>query len=65
MIWLLDNGHGGIQDGKYLTSSPHKKSPILPDGSILYEGDWNRKVVASILKHSKNLGLKVIHLTPE
>ena len=65
MIWILDNGHGGILNGKYLTIPPHKKSPILPGGDILYEGDWNRKVVASILKHSEDFGLKSINLTPE
>lgn len=65
MMWLLDNGHGGVLDGEYLTSSPHKKSPILPDGTVLYEGDWNRKVVKSIIKQSKNSKLKVINLTPE
>lgn len=64
-MWLLDNGHGGILDGEYLTSPPHKKSPILPDGTVLYEGDWNRKVVKSIIKQSKNSKLKVINLTPE
>jgi N-acetylmuramoyl-L-alanine amidase len=65
MIWLLDNGHGGIKEGEYLTTSPHKKSPQLPDGTILYEGDWNRKVVKSIIEQSKNLKLKIINLTPE
>ena len=65
MIWLLDNGHGGLKEGKYLTKSKHKKSPLLPDGTILYEGDWNRKVVKSIIKYSKNLNLKTINLVPE
>ena len=65
MIWLLDNGHGGIRDGVYLTKSPHKKSPILPDGEVLYEGDWNRKVVASIMKHCKQLKIEAINIVPE
>lgn len=65
MIWLLDNGHGGIKKKKYFTKSKHKKSPQLPDGTVLYEGDWNRKVVKSIIKHSENLKLKTINLVPE
>lgn len=65
MIWLLDNGHGGVKEGKYLTKSRHKKSPQLPDGTTLYEGDWNRKVVKSIIKQSKNLKLQTVNLVPE
>jgi N-acetylmuramoyl-L-alanine amidase len=65
MIWLLDNGHGGIKEGKYLTESRHKKSPQLPDGTTLYEGDWNRKVVESIIKQSKSLKLQTVNLVPE
>lgn len=43
---LLDNGHGGIIDGKYQTSG--KRSPIWPDGRILYEGEFNRDIVAKL-----------------
>lgn len=65
MIWLLDNGHGGVKEGKYLTKSRHKKSPQLLDGTTLYEGDWNRKVVKSIIKQSKSLKLQTVNLVPE
>jgi len=64
MIWILDNGHGGIIDGIYQTKSKHKKSPVLPDGSILYEGDWNRKVVNKIIKLNAG-SLDIINLVPE
>lgn len=65
MIWLLDNGHGGVKNGKSLTKSLYKKSPILPDNSTLYEGDWNRKVVKCIVDQSKKTGIQTINLTPE
>ena len=45
--WLLDPGHGGIIDGVYQTSG--KKSPTFPNGSILYEGVFNRKIVNEII----------------
>lgn len=65
MIWLLDNGHGGVRDGVYLTNSLHKKSPILPDGEVLYEGEWNRKVVAAVMNYCKQLKIEAINLVPE
>tara|TARA_R100000808_G_C2132683_1_gene141591 strand:- start:640 stop:1314 length:675 start_codon:yes stop_codon:yes gene_type:complete len=46
--WLLDPGHGGIIDGVYQTAG--KRSPQFPDGSILYEGEFNRDVVKRILQ---------------
>ena len=46
--WLLDPGHGGIIDGVYQTAG--KRSPVFPDGSILYEGEFNRDVVGRIIQ---------------
>jgi len=53
--WLLDAGHGGFIDGEYQTAG--KRSPTFPDGSVLYEGEFNRKVVKQIMKlgRSRNL----------
>tara|TARA_R110002074_G_scaffold349387_1_gene519822 strand:- start:1110 stop:1799 length:690 start_codon:yes stop_codon:yes gene_type:complete len=45
--WLLDPGHGGIIDGVYQTAG--KRSPAFPDGSVLYEGEFNRDVVRRIM----------------
>lgn len=45
-LWLLDPGHGGIVDGKYVTSG--KRSPVWDDGSIYYEGVGNRDIVRRI-----------------
>lgn len=54
--WILDNGHGGVktEGGKEIyTTAPHhtdkqntwKKMYIHPDGTKIYEGDFNRKIV--------------------
>ena len=45
--WLLDPGHGGFIDGVYQTAG--KRSPEFPDGSRLYEGEFNRDVVSRIM----------------
>ena len=46
--WLLDPGHGGMINGVYQTAG--KRSPQFPDGSTLYEGEFNRDVVQRIMK---------------
>ena len=46
--WLLDPGHGGFIDGVYQTAG--KRSPVFPDGSRLYEGEFNRDVVNRIMQ---------------
>ena len=45
--WLLDPGHGGIIDGVYQTAG--KRSPEFEDGSVLYEGVFNRDVASRII----------------
>lgn len=40
---ILDPGHGGLINGEYQTKG--KRSPEWPDGSILYEGEFNRAIV--------------------
>tara|TARA_R110000751_G_C13701425_1_gene473399 strand:+ start:60 stop:677 length:618 start_codon:yes stop_codon:yes gene_type:complete len=58
--WLLDPGHGGIIDGVYQTAG--KRSPIFPDGSVLYEGDFNRSVVKHLLKFCRSGNTEVVDL---
>jgi len=41
-IYLLDAGHGGLINGKYVTSG--KRSPIWEDGTVYYEGVGNREI---------------------
>jgi len=60
---ILINGHGGIIDGVYQTAG--KRSPIWPDGRQLFEGDFNRIVVSSLVRSCKFLGMDCIDLVPE
>jgi N-acetylmuramoyl-L-alanine amidase len=50
--WLLDAGHGGIINGVYQTAG--KRSPRFPDGSVLYEGEFNRAIVKQIKKLARS-----------
>lgn len=43
---FLDPGHGGVVDGTYVTAG--KRSPLWPDGTQLFEGVFNRRVVEKI-----------------
>ena len=47
-LWILDNGHGGMIDGVYQT--PGKRSPVWPDGTQLFEGEFNRAIVDRLVK---------------
>ena len=60
--WLLDNGHGGFIDSEY--QSPSKQSPILPNGEILYEGIFNREIVALISQKCQSAGIRHMTLVP-
>tara|TARA_R110002020_G_scaffold78132_4_gene196682 strand:- start:1637 stop:2254 length:618 start_codon:yes stop_codon:yes gene_type:complete len=63
--WLLDPGHGGLIDGVYQTAG--KRSPKFPDGSVLYEGVFNRDVVGRIIKLCQEHDIECINLvdTPD
>jgi len=54
-IVFLDNGHGGIVDGKYVT--PGKRSPLFEDGSQLFEGVYNRAITKLILEKLNRLAI--------
>ena len=58
MIVILDAGHGGIIDGVYQTSG--KRSPKRPDGSVLYEGVNNRRIVEELKKAFKENGIQYV-----
>lgn len=45
-VVFLDNGHGGIVGGNYIT--PGKRSPIYDNGEQLFEGVYNRQIVKRI-----------------
>ena len=59
-VWILDNGHGGIIDGVYQTSG--KRSPVWPDGQILYEGEFNRAIVDRLVKLCESNGIDHVNL---
>lgn len=46
---ILDDGHG------IAPITPGKRTPIFPDGSVLYENDFNSEVVALMYKKLKRI----------
>ncbi len=63
MTVLLDNGHGGLINGAYQT--PGKRSPLWPDGSQLFEGEFNRAIVNGIIERLTELKIPYVNLAPE
>ncbi len=63
MLVLLDNGHSGLINGEYQTLG--KRSPIWNNGSQLFEGEFNRAIVARIIESLTSLGVSYINITPE
>lgn len=61
--FLIDNGHGGMIDGKYVTA-PNKMYEHK-DGTIIYEGVFNREVASIIESKSIGYGLDVERIVPE
>lgn len=47
--WLLDAGHGGVDDSGRYTTAP-KKMHKFPDGLTIYEGVINRQIVKKLVK---------------
>jgi len=62
MIFLIDNGHGGIVDGKPVT--PGKRSPFDHMGQLI-EGESVRKIARLVHKMGTFIGHKVVMLVPE
>lgn len=63
MRWLLDPGHGGLIDGVYRTEG--KRSPAWPDGSQLFEGEFNRAIVARLVELMTAGGIPYTVIAPE
>jgi len=59
---LLDNGHGGLVCSTYQT--PGKRSPSY-NGEVLYEGVFNRFIVAGIAKELARFNIPCHVLVPE
>lgn len=62
-LWLFDNGHGGIIDGVYQT--PGKRSPVWPDGTQLFEGEFNRAIVKRLMTLCDEQDIDYLNLVPE
>jgi N-acetylmuramoyl-L-alanine amidase len=60
---LLDNGHGGIINGVYQT--PGKRSPIWPDGTQLFEGEFNRAIVKRLMLLCDRDSIEHVNIVPE
>lgn len=54
---LLDNGHG--------KETPGKRSPLWPDGTQLFEYEFNRDIVNRLIPMFERSGLNVVKLVPE
>jgi len=57
---ILDTGHGGIINGKYVMGTS-KRSPIYWEGiggPVLLEGVWVREIVNGISKKLKDMGIE-------
>ena len=59
-VYLIDPGHGGIVDGRYVT--PGKRSPKFPDGHVLYEGVNNRAITTKIIAKLKEYGFEALDI---
>lgn len=62
-VWLLDNGHGGMKNGEYVTAG--KRSPVFDDGTQLFEGVFNRDIVKRISKILRDKGVDHSLIVPE
>lgn len=61
---LLDNGHGGLTDGKYKALSGGR-FVTFDDGTTIYEGEFNRYICAGIMMELTKLGIKYVNIAPE
>ena len=62
-LFLLDPGHGGVIDGVPQTEG--KRSPKWKDGSQLFEGEFTRAIVDSLMKTSPLMKIECRNLVPE
>jgi len=62
ILVILDNGHGGLDKGKYTTAPA--KMHTFKDGFTIYEGFFNREIVKKIAYRLKSLGVPNHILVP-
>lgn len=61
-LWMIDSGHGGMIDGIYQTAP--EKMHVHDDGSVFYEGVFNRIIKDLLLAKMKAEGLYCIDICP-
>ncbi len=59
---ILDNGHGGIKEGVYVTAP--SKMFKFKDGLTIYEGVFNREIVKKLVYKLKTFGIPFLNLVP-
>ncbi len=62
MLVLLDNGHGSLINGNYVT--PGKRKDWGNEG-IIYEGEFNRAIVNGIIEQLTLLKIPYVNIAPE
>jgi len=62
ILVILDNGHGGLDKGKYTTAPA--KMHTFEDGFTIYEGHFNREIVKKLAYQLKSLGIPHHVLVP-
>ncbi|WP_124981009.1 N-acetylmuramoyl-L-alanine amidase [Nonlabens xiamenensis] len=62
MVVLLDNGHGSLINGKYVT--PGKRFDHGSHG-IIYEGEFNRAITAGIIEELTKKNIPFVNIAPE
>lgn len=61
--WLIDAGHGGIDDyGIYNT--PGKQYHFVQEPISIYEGDINRKIANRLIKRLEQNNISYVNITP-
>jgi N-acetylmuramoyl-L-alanine amidase len=60
---LLDAGHGGCIAGHYQTAG--KRSPIWADGTVLYEGEFNRQIKYRLKEMFESSGYPYVDINPQ
>ena len=62
MIVLLDNGHGGLINGQFVT--PGKRKDWGNDG-VIFEGEFNRAIVNGLIEKLTFLKIPYVNIAPE
>ena len=61
-VWLIDSGHGGMIDGLYQTAPD--KMFVHNDGSVFYEGVFNRDIKHQLVDKMMANNLQYIDVCP-